>query len=74
MQWIDDARQWWRLRSNQLALIAGPLMAVAVEHRAELSQLIAPLPPLARVAITVTLFTVLPLLARNTKQKDSANG
>ncbi len=71
MNLIDDARQWWRLRSNQLALVAGAVMTAAIENRAELLVLIDHLPAWVRPIITITLFSVLPIAVRISKQRDS---
>lgn len=74
MKLIDNARQWWRLRSNQLALVAGVAMTTAIENRAELLVLIDHLPAWARPIITLALFTVLPIAVRVSKQKEPGNG
>lgn len=74
MKLIDDARQWWRLRSNQLALVAGAVMTAAIENRAEFLMVIEHLPAWARPIITFTLFGLLPIAVRVTKQKDKTNG
>lgn len=74
MKLIDNARQWWWLRSNQLALVAGPAMAIAIENRAELMVLVDHMPAWVRPIVTITLFSVVPILLRITKQKEPGNG
>ncbi len=68
MEFIEGARHWWRLRSNQLALLAGLIMGWAFDNRAEADALIALLPENLRPFAGFLLFGLLPILIRMTKQ------
>lgn len=74
MQLIDGARQWWRLHSNKLALLAGTLAAIAAENRQTVIELIDRLPDGARPVAVFLLVSVPPIVVRLAKQKDKSNG
>lgn len=74
MRLIDGARQWWRLHSNKLALVAGSVAAWAVSYPQDATKLAALLPEGARQVAAFVIVGVLPIVVRMAKQKDRNDG
>lgn len=74
MQMIDGARQWWRLHSNKLAVMAGGVAAWAVTYPQDAMKLAELLPEGARQAAAFVIVGVLPIAVRMMKQGGKSDG
>lgn len=74
MQLIDGARQWWRLHSNKLAVMAGGVAAWAVTYPQDAMKLAELLPEGARQIAAFVIVGVLPIAVRMMKQASSNQG
>lgn len=68
MQMTDGARQWWRLHSNKLALMAGSVAAWAVTYPQDALKLAQLLPEGPRQVVAFIVVGVLPIAVRMMKQ------
>lgn len=74
MQMIDGARQWWRLHSNKLAVMAGGVAAWAVTYPQDAMKLVELLPEGARQIAAFVIVGVLPIAVRMMKQGSKSDG